>query len=255
MVPSALDHVTLGSGSPDTQQLKRTVCPTTQRFGRSRALNCGADVINSRRRRRDAIEVLVWTDSESSASDARSKLEAADTSDSQSAPVTMQCQPLFTVAGIMVVMLSGTESSKRRPKSILMCPPVSVVLIQVRVIVRNRFLLINCLLIFPRRRGECSCSLSGWPAVGIVHPLCDWSVGGRYIRTALHLRGSVIIGSLFLSLLFLSLLLLARLVFLVLILRHTDGMVITCFILRSVLVFRLFSVHTLSALLNPDHKR
>jgi len=39
VVPSARVHVTLGSGRPDTQQLNRTVCPTTQRLGRSRALN------------------------------------------------------------------------------------------------------------------------------------------------------------------------------------------------------------------------
>ena len=95
VVPSARDHVTLGSGRPDTQQLKRTVCPATQRLGRSRALNCGADVISSLRRRNDAIDVLVCTDSRSSVNDARSKLEFADARDSQSAPASQQASSLI----------------------------------------------------------------------------------------------------------------------------------------------------------------
>jgi len=93
VVPSALDHVTLGSGRPETQQLKRMVWPTTQRFGRSRALNWGDVVINSLRRRSDAIDVLVCTDSRSSTRDARSKLELAEISDSQSAPAIHQHWP------------------------------------------------------------------------------------------------------------------------------------------------------------------
>jgi hypothetical protein len=43
-VPSARHHATEGSGIPDTEQLKRTDCPTRHRLGRSLAVNCGADV-------------------------------------------------------------------------------------------------------------------------------------------------------------------------------------------------------------------
>lgn len=90
VVPSALVQTTFGSGRPDTQQLNLAVCPTMHRFGRSRALNCGTDDMSRRRRRNDAIDVLVCTDSWSSASDARSKLELADANDSVSAPVTQR---------------------------------------------------------------------------------------------------------------------------------------------------------------------
>ena len=50
--------------------------------------------MSSRRRRSDAMEVLVCTDSRSSVNDARSKLEFADARDSQSAPNNSTTRPI-----------------------------------------------------------------------------------------------------------------------------------------------------------------